>query len=45
MLIFMTEDGNRVYNVLLVTDPIPIKRYSVLAFAKYDVSPEKSGEF
>lgn len=37
MLIFMVEDGNRVYDVLLVTDPFPIKKYSVLASAKYEV--------
>lgn len=41
----MVEDGNRVCDVLLVTDPVPIKRYSVLASAKYEVSPVKSGEF
>lgn len=45
MLIFVVGDGNRVYDVLLVTDPIPIKRYSVFAFAKYEVSPVKSDEF
>lgn len=35
MLIFMVEDGNRVYDGVLITDSVTIKRYSVIFSAKY----------